>query len=137
MAEQNDCCNCRYGTAPAEAGPCNSCASWDKWEARGVRALHDASTAEKLPLQYLPWEGLGAVAEVMRCATHKYPYDNWRAGMPWRELAGSVLRHFRSWLLGEDTDPDSGQLHLAHCACDVLFLLTYAIKGAGTDDRIK
>jgi hypothetical protein len=101
------------------------------------RAKHDASAIDKLPLQHLPWEALGACAEVMRKATVKYPYNNWRKGAPWSEFAGSALRHFRAWLMREDTDEESGCHHLAHCALDVLFLLTWAIQNKGTDDRVE
>lgn len=62
--------------------------------------------------------------------------ENWRKGAPWREFAGSALRHLLKWLGGEDLD-ESGNHHLAHCATNVLFILTWVLRNEGTDDRIK
>ena len=91
----------------------------------------------KPPLAYLPAEALTEVAKVLEYGTQKYELHNWRHGMPWLKLANSTLRHLFSWLSGEDKDPESGLSHLAHAACNILFLLTYAAHGSGTDDRYK
>ena len=143
------CRTCRFVEEEVDSEPCRKCLNmdascnpaefpgWQPVDAAAPRALHDASTQDKLPLQHLPWEGLVVCAEVMRKATSKYPYENWRAGMPWMELAGSCLRHLVKWLCGEDLDKDSGQQHLAHLATDALMLLVLTMKNRGTDDRIK
>jgi hypothetical protein len=60
---------------------------------------------------------------------------NWRKGMAWHRLFGAALRHLWAWYRGEKADPETGLSHLAHAACCVLFLLTYELKGLGTDDR--
>jgi hypothetical protein len=77
------------------------------------------------------------VAKVIQLGSKKYGMDNWRKGAPWREFFGSALRHLIAALCGEDKDEETGLHPLAHCACDVLFLLTWALQKQGTDDRVK
>lgn len=40
-----------------------------------------------------------------------------------------------SWVAGERCDPETGESHLAHAACCLLFLLVHEIQGLGEDDR--
>jgi len=85
--------------------------------------------------ELFPPEGLVAVSQVLAFGAQKYGDHNWRAGMAWSRLAGAAARHLYSWIGGEDNDPESGLPHLAHAACNLLFLLAYAEKEHGTDDR--
>jgi hypothetical protein len=86
-------------------------------------------------MELLPFEALEAVARVMAFGAVKYGDHNWRGGMAWLRLLGAALRHLGAWARGEKADPESGESHLAHAACCVLFLLTYEIAKLGTDDR--
>jgi hypothetical protein len=36
-----------------------------------------------------------------------------------------------------DYDDETGLHHMAHVACNAMFLVWYALKGGGTDDRYK
>ena len=45
-----------------------------------------------------------------------------------------MLRHIFAWASGERVDAESGLSHLAHAGANVLFLLTYELKGIGNDD---
>jgi hypothetical protein len=85
----------------------------------------------------LPPESLAQVQAVLEFGARKYAPHNWRKGMGWRRLLGACFRHLFAWACGEDKDPESGQSHLAHAACCILFLLSYEVTGAGTDDRFK
>lgn len=100
-----------------------------------MRAKHFNSNKTRYEL--LPVEALAEVAKVMQFGAEKYGRDNWRKGMPWLELVGSILRHIFAWLCREDNDAESGLPHLAHAATDILFLLTYALLNIGIDDRVK
>jgi hypothetical protein len=60
---------------------------------------------------------------------------NWEPGMAWSRCYASALRHLFAWWRGEDKDPQTGLSHLAHCACNILFLLEYQELKRGTDDR--
>ena len=85
----------------------------------------------------LPTRALERVAEVLTAGLSKYPARNWEPGMAWSRCYASALRHLFAWWRGEDRDPETGLSHLAHCACNILFLLEYEERKRGTDDRPK
>lgn len=89
----------------------------------------------KIRLDLLPVGPLKAIAEVLTVALAKYPARNWESGMAWSRCYASLLRHSFAWWAGEDNDPETGLSHLAHCGCNILFLLEYIQKKRGTDDR--
>jgi len=90
---------------------------------------------EKIPLQLLPTEALWEVGKVLAHGEKKYAAWNWKKGMHWSRLYGAALRHLFTWVEGESKDKESNLSHLAHCACCILFLLTYEILNIGIDDR--
>lgn len=55
--------------------------------------------------------------------------------MAWSRLYAALLRHLWAWWRGQDRDPETGLSHLAHVCCCALFLLSYHLRKAGTDDR--
>ena len=67
----------------------------------------------------------------------KYPENNWLKGMKWRICIASFERHWTAWQLGEKLDAESGQHHLMHAICNLMFLYFYEKWNLGTDDRIK
>ena len=97
---------------------------------QGVK--HDAG---KLRLDLLPTDALEAVARILTLGAAKYGERNWEAGMSWRRVDAALERHLFAWRRGEERDAESGEPHLAHAACCVLFLLAYAGRGVGLDDR--
>ncbi len=54
-----------------------------------------------------------------------YPARNWEIGMAWSKCFGPMMRHAWKWWAGEDLDPESGLSHMAHVACNAIFLLAY------------
>lgn len=97
--------------------------------------MHDS--AGKLGLHKIPPEMLEALARVMDYGDNKYAPGNWKQGTNWSEFFGSTLRHIYKWWRGEDIDPESGCLHLAHAICNLTFLIWYDAYRKGTDDRPK
>lgn len=83
----------------------------------------------------IPPDALLAVASVFGFGAEKYADRNWEHGMSWSRLYGATLRHLFAWASGEDRDPESQHLTLAHAACAVLMLLASTQRGIGTDDR--
>lgn len=65
-----------------------------------------------------------AVARVMTFGAQKYARDNWRKidDIPTRYM-DAALRHLNAVRRGEVVDPESGEHHLAHAACCILFML--------------
>ncbi|MCE2973020.1 MAG: DUF5664 domain-containing protein [Sediminibacterium sp.] len=72
---------------------------------------------------------------VLAYGAKKYEDRNWEKGMKWSRPFGALMRHLWAWWRGEDKDPETGFSHLAHAACNVMFLLTFQLRGSGTDDR--
>jgi hypothetical protein len=106
----------------------------DKALANGSAKKYDSG---KLPWDLLPIEATEAMIQVLEFGATKYDAHNWRKGFTYSRVSAAALRHLTSWMRGEQTDPESGLSHLAHCMCCIAFLLTYELTGTGTDDRYK
>lgn len=65
----------------------------------------------------------------------KYGERNWERGIAWSRVFAAALRHLWAWWRGENADPETGLPHLAHAACNLLFLLAYHRRQIGPDDR--
>ena len=72
----------------------------------------------------VPPNALLAVARVLTFGAEKYGRDNWRqvenAEMRYLDAA---LRHINAYQRGEAVDPESGESHLAHAVCSLMFML--------------
>jgi hypothetical protein len=73
--------------------------------------------------------------EVLTDGAKKYNDDNWKNGFSWRSVIASLKRHLAAIELGEDYDPESGRLHIAHAACNVHFLNAFYYLFPQGDDR--
>lgn len=91
----------------------------------------------KAPLALLPGASLVEIAKVLEYGSRKYSSWNWKGGFKWSRLASASLRHLFAWIGGEDKDPETGISHLAHAACNLLFLIDFEVNGLGEDDRYK
>lgn len=90
---------------------------------------------EKVRLDLLPMRAIREVGLVLTFGAKKYKDNNWRGGMKWGRLIGASFRHLFSFMCGENNDEESGLNHLAHAACDILFVLEYFLTQTGEDDR--
>lgn len=95
---------------------------------------HDQGKPE---LALLPFDALSEVTKVLELGRDKYTAHNWRDGFLYTRLFSATLRHLFEWIQGRSVDPESGLSHLAHAACNVLFLIEHELKGYGEDDRYK
>jgi hypothetical protein len=73
----------------------------------------------------LPFEALEPVVAVLNFgATTKYLQDNWKKVECKAPYVDAIIRHWKKYINdGEEFDKESGESHLAHLCCDVLFLL--------------
>ena len=72
----------------------------------------------------VPPNSLLAVAKVLTFGAEKYGRDNWRKveNAETRYL-DAALRHINAYQRGEAADPESGESHLAHAVCSLMFML--------------
>ena len=89
----------------------------------------------KPDLSMIPVEALNENARVLEFGATEYGRDNWRIGTNWTRFGSAMLRHVFAWVGGETNDKLSGCNHLAHAGCCIMFLLYYADKKIGKDDR--
>ena len=94
----------------------------ENWPYGGVK-----NDVGKVRWDLMPWSELEQVAKVMTHGSKKYTDDNWKKVEPRRYVA-AALRHFIDWVKGEAYDKDSGQHHLAHAICCLLFLIYFEDK---------
>ena len=74
---------------------------------------------------------------VLTDGANKYYDRNWENGLSWTSVIASLKRHLAAIELGEDYDPESGRLHIAHAACNVHFLNAFYYIFPQGDDRPK
>ena len=89
----------------------------------------------KPQLDLLPEDPLIDIARVLMKGKETYGRDNWRKGLAWSRCYAAALRHLFAWHKGETTDPETGLNHLAHAACEILFLLEFSRTHLELDDR--
>jgi hypothetical protein len=83
----------------------------------------------------LPPDVMEEITLIFTMGAEKYKARNWEQGMSWGRVFGAAMRHMWAFWSGKTTDPESGRPHLAHAIVNLMFLLAYYIRGAGTDDR--
>lgn len=72
----------------------------------------------------VPPNALLAVAEVLTFGAEKYGRDNWRqVESAETRYLDAALRHINAYQRGEAVDPESGESHLAHAVCSLMFML--------------
>lgn len=85
---------------------------------------------EKPRWDLLPLGALSATVDVLTFGARKYAPDNWRK-VPdaRRRYLAATWRHIVAWGRGSKADPESGQHHLAHAICCLLFILELELEG--------
>lgn len=72
----------------------------------------------------VPPSALLAVARVLTFGAEKYGRDNWRqVESAETRYLDAALRHINAHQRGEGVDPESGESHLAHAVCSLMFML--------------
>ena len=75
------------------------------------------------------------VSEVAEYGAKKYSLHNWKHGLTYRTITGSLLRHLSAYMKGEETDEESGESHLGHIAWNALALAEMGVIRTDLDDR--
>ena len=80
-------------------------------------------------------EMIEALGTILAFGATKYDDRNWEKGMNWSRCFGALMRHMWAWWRGEDKDAETGQSHLWHSSCCLMFLIAYEQRKIGKDDR--
>jgi hypothetical protein len=103
----------------------------DSLDKGGVKMDHG-----KLRWSLLPWDAVREVVKVLEFGATKYAARNWERGMDWDRCFDASMRHKIAWWQDkEENASDSNIKHLAHEACNLLFLLAYELRKVGKDTR--
>lgn len=87
---------------------------------------HDAGKAE---YDLMPDDAEESVVRVLTYGARKYARDNWRTVPEGkRRYYAACRRHLKAWRSGELIDSESGERHLAHAVCSLMFLLQLEIE---------
>jgi hypothetical protein len=89
----------------------------------------------KLKWSLVDFKSLEGLVEVLEYGANKYAPDNWKKGMPVKEVAESLMRHLFAFLDGEDVDPESGCRHISHVMCNAMFIEFILREKAHYDNR--
>jgi hypothetical protein len=98
---------------------------WDVAPALKEFVKHDTG---KPRTDLLPPRALLGVSRVLALGAAKYGADNWSKCQEPARYLGAALRHVFAHMAGEAKDAESGESHLAHAACCLLFLLELGEK---------
>lgn len=91
---------------------------------------------KKAPMRHIPPIAIVREGNVFRVGADKYGAFNWgEAGVVASVYYDALLRHLLAWYTGEDTDPESGESHLAHIRACAGILLDCIEMGNMFDDR--
>lgn len=88
----------------------------------------------KPPMHLLPWDALAMVAWVLQFGACKYAARNWEKGLSWTDCIRAIAAHSGKLLCGEWYDDESACPHVAHIACNALFICAMSARGTGIDD---
>lgn len=93
---------------------------------KDIGTKHDIG---KVRYSLLPKGVLGKVLNILEFGTNKYSKDNWQQVPNARDrYYDAAMRHIQAWYYGETKDPETGESHLAHALCCLMFLLWFDIK---------
>lgn len=110
------------------------------WNPQTKEYIRDCSKGikydkDKPRMELLPPAELQEVAGVLTAGAVKYDTMNWAKGLDVSRLLGSLKRHISSFEQGVDIDEETGYSHMAHAACNVLFIMWMMNNKPEHDDR--
>lgn len=81
------------------------------------------------------FKALEPMVEVLEFGAEKYSADNWKNGLPYKEICESLLRHTVEFLEGGNLDPESGKPEVGHILANAMFLSHMFLFRKDMDDR--
>lgn len=125
---------CDLSLVPQDTNKCKEIFNGD-----GTRPVPEKKKGQKFDRgkprwSLLPFRELKNVVEILTFGADKYAPGNWqKVDNATERYSDAALRHLTSWLSGEKKDPESGKSHLAHVACNILFLMWFENEGENNE----
>lgn len=97
----------------------------DKWDREGYVVEESGGMkddSDKPRYDLLPPGPIRQLVEILTFGAKKYADNNWQL-VDQKRYQAAMMRHYEAWREGESHDQDSGMHHLAHCMCNVMFML--------------
>lgn len=67
------------------------------------------------------FNSLEPMVQVLEFGANKYAPDNWKKGLPKKEILDCIQRHLSALMDGESNDPESALSHMGHIQCNSMF----------------
>lgn len=83
----------------------------------------------KLKWSLVHFESLEPMVRVLMYGAKKYAPDNWKKGLPKKEILNSMMRHMIALIDGQEVDEESGEHHIGHIMCNCLFYSYFNVVG--------
>ena len=80
---------------------------------------HDS---DKPQWSLLNWKFISGIVSVLTIGAVKYSRDNWHNCDDINRYRDATMRHLSAYFDGERLDPETGQSHLYHAACNLMFM---------------
>lgn len=78
----------------------------------------------KLRYDLIPPIAMEELAKILTYGSRKYADNTWQNVKPFKpRYYGALMRHIQEWRKGNLVDEESGELHLSHAFCCLMFLL--------------
>lgn len=95
-------------------------------KAASEKELGQKFDSGKLRFDLVPPEFEEAIADVLTYGADKYAPNSWQhVDNAKNRYYAALRRHINAWRKGEKIDKESKKPHLAHAACNLLFLMHF------------
>jgi len=91
--------------------------------------------ASKIRVDLVPSEFIFATAAVLTYGERKYAAWNWAKGLEKGRIMAAMMRHAMAYMIGENTDRESGLPHTWHMATCLAMLIASEARGTAIEDR--
>jgi hypothetical protein len=90
----------------------------------------------KLMWELLPFHQIEKLVKVLTLGALKYSPDNWKKVPNAKErYFAALMRHIIEYRKGNKIDKESGEEHLSHALCNIIFLMEFDNKNNTKEER--
>jgi len=93
-----------------------------------TKRLTDDIKQQKQRWDYVPWEALSEIVDVLTFGGNKHSPHGWKEDNDSEDDFAGMMRHITEGRLGATSDPETGKHPFAHAACRLLFMLARELE---------